>query len=1059
MQTGQAKFFISSHDVCETVNVAGVPSPLRPIFLSKGLAWTAICPVVKQPYAIPFFPLALLASSGQAKDLSFTQDVKPILSDRCFHCHGPDAKNQKSEFRLDTEEKAFADLGGYFGIKPGDLEKSELHWRIHTDDVDDVMPPKNFNRPLTDEEKKVLDDWIKQGAKYESHWSFLPLPKEVEMPDTGEGWARNAIDRFVFAGLQERGLRPSGETAKGKWLRRVTFDLTGLPPALEELDAFLADGTPDAYEKVVDRLLDSDAYAERLASEWLDVARYSDTYGYQQDRHREVWQWRDWVIGAFRKNMPFHQFITEQLAGDLLPDATPGQILATTFSRLHPQKVEGGSVPEEFRIEYVTDRVETVGTAFLGLTLTCSRCHNHKYDPVTMEDYYSLSAFFSNIDEAGLYSFFTNSVPTPTLSLPTDAQEKQFEDARKKVAAAEKHLKEVSAGKTEGFDPSGGQVVHLNFEKRDDGKLENLADGGKPASSGGSNKQVAGKVGHAFELSGDDAVNLPKGTGNFSREMPFSYALWMKVPAKIDRAVVVRRSKAWTDAASRGYELLIEDGKASAALIHFWPGNAIRVITQEELPVGKWIHLAVTYDGSSKAAGLKIYLDGKQAGTEVVRDQLTREITGGGDDFVGLGQRMRDKGFKGGQVDEFRVYSREISAKEVSWIANADNLSATVLKDDPGVLQAIRELQSARAALNKVLNGIPEIMVMREMQEPRPTFVLHRGEYDKPRQQVFMRTPKLFPPMDEGLPQNRLGLAKWLTSPDHPLAARVTVNRYWQLVFGNGLVRTPEDFGSQGKPPTHPELLDWLSRDFVDKGWDLNRLLKQMVLSATYRQSSDVSPEMLKTDPTNLYLGRSPSHQLTAEMIRDNALASSGLLSRKVGGKPVRPYDLKVSFKPMNPDKGEGLYRRSLYTYWKRTAPAPVMMTLDASKREVCRVKRERTASPLQGLVLLNSPQFVEAARATAENLVKAHGEDTTALAEESFRLFTSRDPDAKELEILGNLWDGQYGAFSKDHAQAKRYLSTGDRKPDPKLDPARLAATTALVSALMNFDETITKR
>ena len=1003
--------------------------------------------------------LALCGVTAQSTEISFTRDVKPILSDRCFHCHGPDAENQKSDFRVDTQEKAFADLGGYFGIKPGSLEDSELHWRIHSNDEDEVMPPVKSKRKLTKAEKKILDEWIKQGAKYEGHWSFSALPGKVDVPEEGKGWARNEIDHFIHKKLGEIGLKPSEGTTKEKWLRRVTFDLTGLPPTLEELDAFLSDKSGGAYEKVVDWLLDSDAFAERLTSEWMDVARYSDTYGYQQDRHREVWPWRDWVIRAFRKNMPFDQFITEQLAGDLLPEATQDQILATTFNRLHPQKVEGGSVPEEFRIEYVTDRIHTVGTAFLGLTMECTRCHNHKYDPLTMKDYYSLSAFFSNIDEAGLYSFFTPSVPTPTLNLTTEAHEKQLAGARAKLAKAEKELEAVLEGSPESFDPAAGMIVHLTMEKGKGGKLENLADGKSLASSSGANKTVEGKVGNALKLTGDDGVNLPKGVGDFHRAMPFSYALWMKVPEKMDRAVVVRRSKAWTDAASRGYELLIEDGKASAALIHFWPGNAIRVKTKEALPLGKWVHLTVTYDGSSQASGLKIYLDGKPAAQDVVRDHLTREIKGGGDNFVGLGQRMRDKGFKNGLVDEFRVYNREISAKEAAYIAKPNSPPVTVAKEDPKVAEARKSLQAAREGLNKILQSLPEIMVMKEMPEPRPTFILNRGMYNQPTERVEMNTPEVFPPMSGDMPKNRLGLAKWLTEPNHPLTARVTINRYWQLVFGQGLVSTPEDFGSQGKPPTHPELLDWLSREFVDSGWNLQSMLKKMVLSATYRQSAKVTPELLETDPANLYLGRSPSHQLSAEMIRDNALAVSGLLSKRVGGKPVRPYDLKVSFKPINPDKGEGLYRRSVYTYWKRTAPAPVMMTLDASKREVCRVKRERTASPLQGLVLLNGPQFVEAARATAENLITANGDNTAGMAEEAFRMFTSRAPDKLERKILVELWKEQHGEFSKDLAKAKSYLTTGDRKPAKGLDPAKLAATTVLVSTLMNFDETNTKR
>ena len=1013
--------------------------------------------------------LFALLTAASAKEISFNRDVKPILSDRCFHCHGPDAKNQKSDFRLDNEEVAFADLGGYFGIKPGDLKESELHWRIHSTESDDQMPPPDSNRSLSEAEKKILDQWIEQGAKYDSHWSFKPLPEAVPVPPAGEDWAKTEVDPFIHTEMSKKGLKPSAETSREKWIRRVTFDLTGLPPTLAEIDAFLADQSPKAYETVVDRLLDTDFYAERMTSEWLDVARYSDTYGYQVDRNREVWPWRDWVIRAFRQNMPYDQFITEQIAGDLLPNANSEQILATTFNRLHPQKVEGGSVPEEFRLEYVADRVHTFGTAFLGLTMECTRCHDHKYDPLTQKDYFSLSAYFSNIDEAGLYSYFTGSVPTPTLELPTDAQksalaaaEKKVTELESKIAAAFESAKTTKPAET-AVDLKNGLVAYLSFEENKGNQLVNLADTEKPAKTNANNKIVSGKIGNAIQLTGDDAVNLPKGVGNFSRDQPFSLALWLNAPTKLERAVVVRRSKAWTDAASRGYELLIEDGKLSVALIHFWPGNAIGIRSVADLPLKTWQHVTVTYDGSSRASGLKLFVDGQPAKTEVVRDHLTREIVGGGDDFVGLGQRMRDKGFKNGLVDEFQVFERQLSQLEAQKLAKPDSEPTPELLAEHHALLAVTdqlvELRKAREERSKAQKSIKEIMVMREMETPRPTYILDRGMYDSPADPVTSETPDVLPKYDAPETSNRLDLAKWLTNPNHPLTARVTVNRYWQLMFGRGLVSTSEDFGSQGQPPTHPELLDWLSRDFVANGWNVHRLLKQMALSATYRQSSDASPRAREIDPENLLLSHGPSYKLTAEMIRDNALAVSGLISPKIGGPSARPYDLAVSFKPIKHDKGENLYRRSVYTFWKRTAPAPVMMTLDASKRDVCRVKREETASPLQSLVLLNGPQFVEAARVAAENLLEKHPNDLGALAIEAFRLFTSRQPDAREAEILSLLVNEQKAEFAKTPDKAKTFLATGDRKPKADLDTAELAAATVLVSTLMNFDESITKR
>ncbi len=1001
------------------------------------------------------------------KKIDFNRDVRPIISDKCFKCHGPDAKNQKSEFRIDTFDHATEDLDGVKGIVPGDLKESEVHWRIRSDDPDEMMPTPKSKMKLTDEEKDIIDQWILQGGKFAKHWSLNPLPEKVEVPETGnKNWGRNEIDAFILEKITEHKLEPSPETTKEKWIRRVTFDLTGLPPTLAEVDAFLDDSSTAAYEKVVDRLLNTDAYAERMTSEWLDVARYSDTYGFQVDRNREVWPWRDWVIGAFRKNLGYDEFMTHQVAGDLLPNATRDQILATTFNRLHGQKVEGGSVPEEFRIEYIADRVHTFGTAFLGLTMECTRCHDHKYDPLTQHDYYSLSAFFSNIDEAGLYSFFTSSVPTPTLELPTEAQEKALAEAEKAIDELAGEKPEM-AGKFEPAPvdiPKAGQIVHLDFEALEKNKFANRADEKSPASTNANNKVVPGKVGNAVKLTGDDAINLPKGVGNFTRDQPFSYALWIQTPDVKERGVIVRRSKAWTDAASRGYELILLEGKLSAALVHFEPGNSIRVQMKEALPVGEWQHVMVNYDGSSRAAGLKLFLNGKPADTEIVRDKLTREIVGGGDDFVGLGQRMRDNGFKNGLVDEFYVFDRQLSEREVEKLANPDkevksDLEHHYLTDNEKVAKWLDQLKAAREKRSAVQKGIKEIMVMQDKPGPAEAYILDRGSYEARAEKVTPDIPAVLPALPDRKDADRLDLARWLTDPNHPLTARVAVNRYWQMMFGRGLVSTSEDFGSQGKPPSHPELLDWLSRDFVAGGWDLHQLLKKMALSATYRQVSDVTSDLRERDPENIYLARSPSGKIAAEMIRDNALAVSGLLSAKVGGASVNPYDLAVSFKPIKPSSGESLYRRSVYTFWKQTAASPVMMTLDASKREVCRVKREETASPLQSLVLMNGPQFVEAARVTAQKLIAKHGDDEQAILHDAFRLFTSRMPDAEESKILKALLDEQLAEFQAAPEKAAELFKIGEKKVEVVDDPARLAAVNVLVSTLMNFDESITKR
>ncbi len=1050
--------------------------------------------------------LAAFPTAWSADGVSFNHDVLPILSDKCFHCHGPDAKNQDSEFRLDTREHAVDDLGGYFGIKPGDLEASELHRRIHAAD-DEQMPPKDAVRQLNEQEKATLDAWILAGAPYEAHWSFIPLPREVDVPDVGDAWAENEMDRFIYAEHLEAGVEPNDRASKEIWLRRVTFDLTGLPPTVAEIGAFLGDDSPKAYSNVVDRLLASIACAERLTTEWLDVARYSDSYGYQRDDARFVWPWRDWVIEAFHENMPYDDFITWQLAGDLLPNPTRNQMLATAFNRLHSHKKEGGVAVEEFRVENVADRTHTVGAAFMGLTFECARCHDHKYDPITTKDYYRLSSFFANVDERGLISFFTSAVPTPAMPLPTAQQEQDLKDAEQAIVHSEEELKRVVDDAQDPFESwlqnrqqtneLAGLVAHLNFDafqssptdasEGDDGKknsaaepklqkLANLATPKNQAHTAKANTLVAGKSGQAIKLTGDDPVEIPN-TGHFSRDQPFSISLWINTPETKERAVIYRRSRGWDDAGSIGYELTKLGAKLSAKLTHYWPGNTIDVETSEFLEPNRWYHVAVTYDGSSKAKGLQIYIDGKHADTTIVYDHLTRQITEwGGERNLAIGTRYRDRGFKNGLVDEFYVFNRTLSALEVSHLYDGqalhqilgkptDQLTAIerdqlreffMLSTHEPIQQARLQLREARKQWNQAMDSTPAITVMRERSQPRPTFVLERGGYDSRGEQVTASTPEFMPKFPADQPTNRLGLARWLTSDDHPLTARVTVNRYWQLMFGTGLVRTPEDFGAQGERPTHPELLDWLARDFVDHGWNVRRLLRMMALSATYRQSAIATHELRDQDPENRLLARSFGTRLSAEMIRDNALATSGLLSSEVGGPPVKPYDISLSYKPSTPDKGPGLYRRSLYTFWQRTSPAPVMTTLNANKRDVCRLRREVAPSPLQALVMLNGTQFVEAARVMAGNLLAEHGENELSMVADAYRRLTSSSPTAKQVEILQQLFNEQLTIFQEQPQRANQLLAVGNAPSPTSEDQARHAAATVLVNSIMNLDECV---
>ena len=920
--------------------------------------------------------MAGIAGLHAETKLDFNSDIRPILSDRCFHCHGPDGGNRKADLRLDVREDTQIETSsGRKAIHPGQPDLSEIIHRINSGDSDELMPPPESKISLTAEEKETLKQWIHEGAEYAPHWAFRSLEAiDVPKPENTKV-LRTPIDHFIQSRLETEGWSLSEEAGMEQLVRRVSYDITGLPPTAEVIN-----DPSQRYESLVDILLESDHFGERMAADWLDVARYSDSYGYQVDRDRFVWPWRDWVIKAFNDNLGYDDFITWQLAGDLLPNATKEQILATTFNRLHSQKVEGGSVPEEFRIEYVSDRAHTVGTAFLGLTMECCRCHDHKYDPLSQKEYYQLTSFFANINEAGLYSYFTDSIPTPTMVLPNDEQKQLMADLEAQIGLAETQFAIAS----EHQNAISGEIGHFTFDNRVDGKFPNLANPDKPAKSSQANALVSGKRGQAIKLTGDDALNFE--IGNFTRNEPFSISLWMQTPDAKERAVVFHRSRAWTDAASRGYELLLKDGRLAWSLIHFWPGNAISVQTVDPIPTGTWAHVTVTYDGSSRADGLRIFLNGREQLVTMEQGKLYKNITGGGGDHITIGERFRDRGFKGGLVDEFRVFTTELSPKAVASLADAPISDAPV-----STSETFAKLTELRKQRSKLVDGLQEIMVMEELAQPRQSYLLSRGAYDARADPVHSDTPAALPPFPSDQPRNRLGLARWLTSPKQPLTARVTVNRYWQLFFGQGLVNTPEDFGSQGSQPTHPELLDWLSKDFIDHGWNVKRLVRQMVTSQTYRQSSQPSKVVREKDPENLLFARSPRYRLSAEMIRDGALAATGLLVDKVGGPPTKPYEVAVSFKPVKHEEGEGLYRRSLYTYWKRTSPAPVMIALDAPKRDVCMVKRDTTATPLQAFIFMNDPQFVEAARVLAESLTKQHGDDTTAMIQEAFQRLVSR--------------------------------------------------------------------
>lgn len=1056
---------------------------------------------------ILFFGVCVNASDSVLAQIRFNDDIRPILSDKCFFCHGPDSAKREADLRLDVREEAIA-AGA---IVPNQVEQSEILKRILSEDPELQMPPPSSKLGrLSESDVAKLKEWIGEGAEYEKHWSFLPLPYE-SLANTAKS---DPIDSFVETKLRVRGWSMQPRADVRTLARRIAFDLTGLPPSESQISSLEQNDAPDQWSQYVDSLLATPQYAERMAVDWLDISRYADSYGFQVDRERTVWQWRDWVVRSFHENKPFDQFIVEQLAGDLLPDPTPDQVLATAFNRLHQQESEGGSVEEEYRVEYVCDRVQTYATAFLGLTFECARCHDHKFDPIAQKEYYQLFSMFQNIDEAGLYSYFTDSPPTPTLGLLNAEQRQNLIETAEAVRKLEKEFNQALAQEvdkapqidsfrqwvaerrealsafsspTNASEPIGSDAIQslrkaagvrapilsLSMDEAKDQKIASSIPDSPEAVVEGENRVVPGRFGNAIEFTGDDPVKTK--VGNFQRHEPFSVSLWLSVPEHRERNVVFHRSRAWTDAASRGYELLIEEGKLKWSLIHFWPGNAISVRTKEPLRTSAWSHVVVTYDGSSDASGLAIYVDGSLCEIEVLKNALTKNITGGGYDSIDLGERFRDKGLRGGKIDHFEVFPFTLTPYEVSHLfpssaydnrsidessASDFNLSYHFASTQTESIGGERlRLNEARKSFFASQDSVGEIMVMQELPQPKPAFVLIRGEYNRPGAEVVPGTPKALHAFPADAPENRLGLARWTVARDNPLTARVLVNRLWQSLFGAGLVKTSEDFGSQGARPLHPSVLDALAIRFVESGWDMKSLIKTIVLSKTYQQQSFSSPEQMAEDPENEWLARGPRFRLPAEMIRDNALAAAGLLDLTVGGPPVVPYEMSESFKPAKASEGTGVYRRSLYTQWRRTGPPPAMIAFDAPRRAVCIAKRERTDSPLQSLVLLNGVQYVEAARAMATKLMTEAPEQPVRWIEGAFQRTLSRLPTSKELAISSQLMEEQFQYFQSNPGKSREFLKIGQAPVPEGFNEDRLASFTIVCQALLNHDACVVKR
>jgi hypothetical protein len=1031
--------------------------------------------------------------AGAAEPLQFNRDIRPILSDRCFKCHGPDKASRKGGLRLDVPEGAYAERekSHLHAVVPGKPQESLLCKKIFAADPADAMPPPNSNLSLNAQEKERLRRWIAEGAQYQPHWAYLPLPENVASPAVkNKKWPRNEIDYFVLARLESQGLQPSKEADKLRWLRRVSYDLNGLPPTPEEAKAFLTDHSAGAYDKVADRLLASPHFGQRMAVPWLDAARYADSYGYQSDLLCPTWPYRDWVVAVFNRNLPYSQFILDQLAGDLIAGADDSTRLATAFNRLHRQTNEGGSIEEEWRTEYVSDRIHTFCTAFLGLTFECTRCHDHKFDPFTQKDYYSLGAFFNSIDEYGLYND-SEHVPTPSLLVPTAVEKKAMTataavlrekeaNLARAASEAEPAFQQWLAGTNLAVEIPGLAAWFKLDAVTASNTFANAVNASNFSTGLGANKLAPGKSGQAVQFTGDDELLFPGTGGSFPAWTPYTVLFWLYLPASLTNAVICHRESG-TDTGFHGIELSLDEGRLMFVIKRFWPGNALAVRSLETVPSQEWVQIGMSYDSSARADGVTLFVNGRQTATDTVRDHLYKN-PGEGGDGLSFGALFRASGLKDGRLEDLRIYTRPLAPLEAQQLFDGHALSDALAARDaarlrpyylaalsPAVARARADRCDAVKNYFQARDSVQEVSVMEELPQPRPAYILARGRYDAPKtddRRVARATPSVLTPFPAGSPKDRLGLAQWLLEPNHPLTARVAVNRFWQMLFGRGIVATTENFGVQGAPPSHPELLDWLARDFVQSNWDVKGLLKKIVLSATYRQDSKWRPGLREKDPENALLSRGPSQRLPAEMVRDTALAASGLLDDALGGPPASPYspgDLWRESNNMSPayqqSVGSALYRRSLYTVWKRTAPMPDMSEFDAPSREVCVVKRNATSTPQQAFVLLNDTQFVEAARVLAEKALREGGAKTRERIAFAFWRLAARPPEAKELETLAELWKEQREIFTKEPDRARQLISVGDRARDPKLDAGDLAAMTIVTQAILNLDATIWKR
>lgn len=1078
--------------------------PLR--FVAILIAWsltlfTAVASADDAPSALP-------------DRVEFNRDIRPILSDICYHCHGPDQAQRKADLRFDTEAGALADLGGgRHAIVPGKPDQSELIKRLLSTDPDERMPPPSLERQLTERQIALVRRWIEQGATWEAHWSFVKPVRRQPSEVRSHEWSKSPIDQFVLAKLEREGLRPSPDADRTILLRRVTLDLIGLPPEPVDVAAFLADESPDAFERVVDRLLASPRYGERMANRWLNAARYADTSGYQSDGERFMWRWRDWVIEAYNDNMPFDRFTVEQLAGDLLPQPTLDQQIATGFNRNHRGNAEGGIIPEEYACEYVMDRVETTATVWLGLTAMCARCHNHKYDPIAQQDFYQLYAFFNRVPEKGRAIKYGNSAPF--IVSPTREQQGELKQIDRQLDQAAAELKSMDAAIAKAQaewetgavpdSPAGdavrrGMILHYSMDgsavaavsapsasSRPAGYLGQVraltplpTATGESAVETGEPQFAASYFGQGLACDGKHYAAVGD-VANFGFFDKFSVAAWVRASDSKGGTIVSRM----TDIDhGDGWCVVLEKGKLQVHLTKRWLDDACRVESEAVIAPEEWHHVVVTYDGSREINGIRIYIDGQPARTVSLLDELNQSFDNKGPLRIGGGNGPNGRFH--GLIDEVRVYDRVVTEDESQILAQTDRLKQISLtaaeKRTPVQAAALRRYfvqyespssirsvwdryQSLLEARGRFVDELPTTMVMQDAVS-RDAHILIRGEYDKPGPVVSANVPASLPALPPSEPRNRLGLAKWLVSSEQPLTARVAVNRLWQMLFGLGLVKTVDDFGQQGEWPSHPDLIDWLAVEFQsgvnpNQTWDTKRMLRMIVSSATYRQSSRASTDLFQRDPENRWLARGPRIRLSAEMIRDQALAASGLLVEQLGGPSIKPYQPDGLWKDLagvdyDQDHGSKLYRRGLYIFWKRTVAPPSMINFDAAGRETCIVKETRTNTPLQALNLMNDVTYVEAARLLGERMMVEGDSTPVGRIGRAFQLVLGRSPSPRELAVLTDGY-ARHLAFYREHrADAEKLAGQGEYPRNAKLNPVELAACTTIAGLIFNLDETV---